>query len=380
MTLDPRTWLRRIGFLPWGLGCILFAAYSVALGRALTGQPIVGSMYSWFLVFLPLWMGQAFSSGRWQFYQSITLLTPEMFGQRNFPQRHEEEQLPVWSGIVGTCWALVGFGMVLHWTRDSSALKLGIPDDTDAPWFGALFVVVFATLSLSRASDAAVVGERYNIDQTTRLIAAESARAAARAQALQSQVQPHFLFNALNTVTALMREDPARGREVLLRLRALLERSLTTVAQPFIPLQRELDFVRDQLEIEQERFRDRLTVTFDVDPGLLTRAVPAFCIQPLVENALRHGIARSLDGGAIQVRASRHIPASGGTTASALRLEVRDTGAGLAPGWREGTGLGNLRQRLAAAYGPSATLTVTAAPSHTLAVVTIPSFIQPSQT
>jgi len=350
MTMAMGSWLRRHGLLPWGLGFVMFVAYDVALGLALTGRSVFGSgMSAWFLVWLPSWLAQLFAPA-----------TPHPYPR--LPYEYDPPQLA--SALTGICWALMVSGALLYWTAAVGALQLNLPNHGDVPWFVNAFVLILGAGVLGTVPSAAMRAHRYTAEQSRRVIAAESARSVARAQVLQSQMQPHFLFNALNTVTALLREDPARGKDVLLRLRGLLERSLTTVHQPMIPLRDEVSFVRDQLAIEQERFRDRLRVTFDVDPDALARRVPAFCLQPLVENALRHGIGRSLDGGRIHVRVSRE--------SGALHLEVQDAGAGLDPRWREGTGLSNLRERLAATYGPVATLSVTTRDGHTVSTVTIP--------
>jgi signal transduction histidine kinase len=352
MTSSIVSWLRRSGFLPWGLGFILFLAYDVVLGLAVTGRTVLElGTWAWLLVWLPSSMARLFAP------KDAYLFQPQV--------PVNEEPPPVSSGLTGICWALMAAGLLLLWTHEAALRHLAPLDHGEVPGFVSLVVFLLVAFSLATVPTAAIRANRYYTSQSRRLIEAEAARGLARAQVLQSQMQPHFLFNALNTVTALLREEPARGRDVLLRLRGLLERSLVTSSTPMIALENEVAFVRDQLAIEQERFRDRLTVAFDVDETLLSYQVPAFCLQPLVENALRHGIARSIGRGHVLVKISQGSGPS-------LRLQVTDTGAGLDAHWKKGTGLSNLEGRLAATYGSAASVSVTADGHQTTAVVTLP--------
>lgn len=258
-----------------------------------------------------------------------------------------------WSGAA---WCLVAFDwMVLD------RLETDVLVQVFSKFIGIAFIVM-TVAAASVAPRPANWVLRFHREQLERITVSERALARARTQVLHAQMQPHFLFNALNTVTALMREDPARGRDVLLRLRGLMERTWRGDGGPTTTVRSEVNFVRDQLAIEQERFRDRLTVTMRVDDEVLDRVIPSFSLQPLVENALRHGIARSIDGGLIDVR----VHDDGGT----LVMQVRDTGGGLAPGWTEGTGLSNLRERLTA-LNPGATLTLESSNDITVATVRI---------
>ena len=142
-----------------------------------------------------------------------------------------------------------------------------------------------------------------------------------------------------------------------------MERSVETSLEPMTSVRREVAFVREQLAIEQERFHDRLRVSFDVPDNLLNERIPAFSLQPLAENAIRHGIGQSIDGGVIVVSVARK-----GTD---LLLSVENTGSELSPGWREGTGLGNLRARLDARYGRKADLSIAQSGDRTRATIRI---------
>src|SRR5439155_18969 len=124
----------------------------------------------------------------------------------------------------------------------------------------------------------------------------------ARMEALVSQINPHFLFNTLNTVSSLIRFDPDTARTVLLKLANILRRRLKSQVH-FVPLKQELDFVDDYLDIEVVRFgRDKLQIRKEVDPEALDVFVPSMILQPLVENAIRHGIAPKVEGGTIILR------------------------------------------------------------------------------
>src|SRR5438552_6691576 len=126
----------------------------------------------------------------------------------------------------------------------------------------------------------------------------------ARVDALVSQINPHFLFNTLNTVSSLIRFDPDTARTVLLKLSNILRRRLKTQVH-FVQLKQELDFIDDYLDIEVVRFgRDKLQIRKEVEPGTLDVLVPSMILQPLVENAIRHGIAPKIEGGTVTVRAS----------------------------------------------------------------------------
>lgn len=175
----------------------------------------------------------------------------------------------------------------------------------------------------------------------------------ARLQALKLQLQPHFLFNTLNTVTALVHTDPRAAERMVSGLSELLRFSLGTSGDQEILLERELQVLRYYLEIQQVRFHDRLSVSFDIDPAVERAYVPSLLLQPLVENAIKHGIGPRAAAGRIAISARRN----GGNM---LSLQVSDDGVGGPPdeSRREGVGLGNTRARLQSLYGESHRLEV----------------------
>jgi len=170
----------------------------------------------------------------------------------------------------------------------------------------------------------------------------------ARMEALSNQINPHFLFNTLNTVSALVRTDPDMAREVVLKLSNILRRLLRQ-QENFVPLREELHFVDDYLDIEVARSgRDKLEIAKEIDEGSLDIFVPSMLLQPIVENAIRHGLAPKLEGGVITIRTALEE--------GRLRIEVEDNGLGmtearLARVHEEGIGMSNVQARLKLLYG-----------------------------
>ncbi len=173
----------------------------------------------------------------------------------------------------------------------------------------------------------------------------ETQLATAQLDALKMQLNPHFLFNTLNSVSSLMYVDVDAADAMLARLSEFLRLTLDRPIAPRIPLHQELDFVQRYLEIERIRFEERLRVTVDVERSAEDVLVPALILQPLVENAIHHGISKRTDGGSIVIRARREE--------HWLHLLVRDDGDAddQAGTLRERVGLGNTRARLQALYG-----------------------------
>jgi signal transduction histidine kinase len=202
--------------------------------------------------------------------------------------------------------------------------------------------------------------------------AAEGARAeAADAQlaALQAQVNPHFLFNALNTIAALVRMDPRAAEATTENLAQVLRRTLDRTRRTQCTVDDEVDFLRAWLAVEEQRFGDRLRVVMEVEPGTGGLHIPTMTLQPLVENSLKHGIAGKLAGGVVRVCVH--------TAGDRLRLEVEDDGPGFAREPGDGTGLSNLRRRLETIYGPAATLSIGQPASGARVVVELP--VQPGE-
>ena len=183
---------------------------------------------------------------------------------------------------------------------------------------------------------------------------------------LKSQLHPHFLFNSLHTIGVLMQEDVDAASHLLVSLGDLLRMALER-RENEITLQSELEFVGKYLEIEQTRFHDRLKVHMDVPPDLLAVYVPSLALQPLVENAIKHGISVDSAAGRLEIAAQRNN--------GRVSLRVRDDGPGLAPGsrLRFGVGLTNVQSRLKQLYGDESSLELTGGNGRGCeAIITIP--------
>lgn len=214
--------------------------------------------------------------------------------------------------------------------------------------FAALFTgIVYAMVFHRQALERAAAAEQAR---------AELARAELRA--LRAQLEPHFLFNALNTIAALIAENPAAAEDTVTRLADVLRHALLASDREHVPLREELALARSVLDIEHVRFGERLRVRERVDPALLELPVPGLILQPVVENAVRHGIAARPGGGTIELSARRE--------GDRLVLEVRDDGAGFEPDQAPrggGFGLHAVRERMRLA-GPPHALEVRSAPGR----------------
>jgi len=165
----------------------------------------------------------------------------------------------------------------------------------------------------------------------------------ARLSLLESRIHPHFLFNTLNSITALIREDPRKAERTVERLAALLRYSLDNNSRGLVPLRQELHVVEDYLEIEKTRFGDRLRFTLDVPPDLADLDVPPLALQTLVENSIKHAVAPNRYGGEIRVAAC--------IESGSLLVEVSDDGPGFERTClQQGHGLENLQERLTALF------------------------------
>jgi LytS/YehU family sensor histidine kinase len=216
--------------------------------------------------------------------------------------------------------------------------------------------------------------ERYERDlreEEVRKLAAE-----AELRALRAQINPHFLFNALTTIGYLIQTAPERALSTMMRLSGLLRSVLRSSGQ-FATLGEELELIEAYLDIESARFEDRLRFRVDVPTDLRSLEIPALILQPLVENAIKHGIARSIFGGEVRIGA-RLQTAGLNSEEEILILTVVDTGAGaaeadfLAPGKR-GVGLENVERRIQLHGGDSAALSIQSLPGQgTVAEIRLP--------
>jgi two-component system LytT family sensor kinase len=177
----------------------------------------------------------------------------------------------------------------------------------------------------------------------------------ARMEALQNQINPHFLFNTLNSISSLVRFDPDTAREVISKLATILRRLLNST-DAFVPLREEVEFIDNYLDIEVVRFgQDKLRVVKELEPASLDVMVPSMLLQPLVENSIKHGLSSMVEGGSIYLRSR--------LSDSLLIIEVEDDGVGMAatqPRNTRGAGIGmaNISERLEVLYGDTARMTI----------------------
>lgn len=224
---------------------------------------------------------------------------------------------------------------------------------------------VFGVLFFRLPIYLTVVSVAHSVYFRGRALERDSSLASARLEALKMQLQPHFLFNALNAIAELVHLDPNVADEMLVALSRLLRLSLDTSAEQLLPLRRELELVKSYLAIEHVRFGDRLRFEVDAPPEVQEALTPAFLLQPLVENAVHHGLEPRAGAGVLKIRAVR-IGAS-------LRLTVSDNGVGVVAGapLREGIGIANTRARLHVLFDDAASLFLRSEGGFT-AEVTIP--------
>jgi signal transduction histidine kinase len=254
------------------------------------------------------------------------------------------------------------------WAIGGTLLSLALFGNT--PYGGGVLSWFLTSLPFGVAVYFAVLGVEHAVTYFIRARDSEAQLAEARLGALRMQMQPHFLFNSLNAITVIVRDrDTATATRMLEQLGDMLRRVMRADRPQEVSLADEVSFVRQYLGIEQVRFSDRLRPEFAVAASVENAAVPEFLLQPLVENAIRHGLANRVEATLVRIEARRE--------GDDLVVSVSDDGPGLGPGGAaavtEGVGLGNTRARLATLYGLRARLDLTDVPGGgTLVTVRIP--------
>jgi len=301
------------------------------------------------------WRSLLWEGGDWLLY---ALLTPAVFWfARRYPLTRGEiaRRVPIHlAAAVLLCAGWAAGGILLSGALFGST-----------PYGGGVVGWFFTSLPFGVAVYFAVLGVEHAVryfvearERETQAARLSAQLAEARLGALRTQMQPHFLFNSLNAITVIVRDrDTATATRMLEQLGEMLRRVMRSDRPQEVTLAEELDFVRRYLAIEQVRFSDRLQPAFDVDPAALDAAVPEFLLQPLVENALRHGLAKRVTATLLRIDARRE--------GEDLVVSVTDDGPGPESGEAEpaeGVGLGNTRERLATLYGGRATLTLARTP------------------
>jgi two-component sensor histidine kinase len=261
---------------------------------------------------------------------------------------------PLWRTIVAhlgrVAWlapAQIATTSVLHYL---GLFILGRQSPATAEAFLVDFssLIVWGTLTgflyygLILGIQAAFLYQRLYREQRVAAAQLEGRLIEARLESLRLQLHPHFLFNTLNAISAFVEPDPERARRMIARLGELLRRTLEGGTTAELPLAEELDLLAPYLEIQRIRFGDRLSIELDIARDTAGALIPTLMLQPLVENAVEHGVTRTLDGARVRLKAER--------SGKRLRLEIADNGPGPG-GTRDGVGLANTRARLAGLYG-----------------------------
>ncbi len=258
--------------------------------------------------------------------------------------------------------------VLAYWALNGQFRSLGVLFQQGALWAAIRLHVAIFIYAAILAITQAVTFYRRTRARELHLARLEGQLTRARLQALNAQIRPHFLFNTMHTIGQLWRSGRADSADEMLdRLGSLFHRVQDSTDQQEIPLADELEMVREYLAIEEARFPDRLRCSIDASAEALEVSVPPLILQPLVENAVRHGVSRTSTAGRIDVSAV----VNNGT----LTLTVRDDGPGIDTSSLNGrgTGIRNTRERLGELYGSSGSLDVRKAPNGgSVATITIP--------
>lgn len=248
--------------------------------------------------------------------------------------------------------ALVTFIAAIYAIRHGVYAAMGVRYDHP----GWVFVFLYESVRLTLFAGL-WLGILFGMDsfgqlqrQRHRLLQTQNALAEARLAQLQGQLRPHFLFNALNTVSALMQTDVARADRLVATLGDLLRISLRTPGNEMTPLAEELRTLELYTDVMRERFRDRVTLNWHADPAFLDVPVPALLLQPLLENVFKHGVERTVTPVRIDIGVQR--------AGNMLHIIVSNSGSVLASEYGDGVGLRNGRDRLSIIYGDAASLDV----------------------
>lgn len=259
---------------------------------------------------------------------------------------------------------LIGFTLAT-WIRGDTLVE-ALETHPDAAMIAAATALTFGILAIWHFHDEARMLEAQAEARAERLRRSEQEALTTRTELalLQAQIEPHFLFNTLSNVVGLIDTDAAAARQMLLDLTALLRTSLARTRRPVVTLGEELDLLRAYLGIMAVRMGDRLSWQIEAPPDVLAIELPPLLVQPLVENAIRHGLEPKAGAGHLHIDCRRE-----GTM---LAIEVSDDGAGCAD-IDEGTGLANVRRRLAGTFGTDGRLALTIRPGGGLAArLTLP--------
>ncbi len=333
-----RVWKWAAAFGLWTLLGLSFAS-QFYFSSAKFGNPVTWNRaVSWAL-------------GDWYVFALLSL--PALAAARRLPLEHPR----LWRNLVAHLAAGAVFSLAYMLLRAAVAVAQGWMTGETITFAEAFRPLLFKTFHFNLLVYFVIVGLSNGLgyyrklqEREIRTAELERGLAQARLQALQMQLNPHFLFNTLHGISSLMHRDVEAADRMLVRLSELLRRALENTGTQEVTLREELDFLSRYLDIERTRFGERLTVKMNIAPDTLDALVPNLVLQPLVENAIQHGIEPHARPGVIELCARR----GPGT----LELEVSDNGAGLPGGQlkEEGVGVSNTRARLQQLYGAAQSL------------------------
>jgi two-component system, LytTR family, sensor kinase len=350
-----RVWVQWLGYFAiWTMIGLAFAGQSY-LARAESGSPI-----TW-----------RFALGRnlvdWYTFAVLTL--PVLWLARRIPIEFADWRRRLTIHIV----ASIVFSMLWMALRAFLVTTLELTEGPGSFEFWVAFKhALVATFFFNVLLYWAIISVTHSLrfyrrdrEREVRTAELENRLTRARLQALQMQLNPHFLFNTLHAISSLMHKDVESADRMLIRLSDLLRYALESTEEQEVTLRQELDFLERYIEIEKTRFGERLSVEKKIAPETLDGLLPNLLLQPIIENAIQHGIEPHARPGRIELSAARH--------GDFLQVEVRDNGGGLPKGPRpdEGIGLSNSRARLQQLYGSRARFQLDNAPGGGLAVTIV---------
>lgn len=335
----------------WQLVVLLWAVFAVLTGsQSVVEMHGQGMHHAWGRLFLMV-------SLSWIVW---ALATPIVVWLGRKAPPSQWKSLQTWIVHLGACLLLVSaYAAWMAWLQN--LLQPFGPIADQVPFSALWMVYLISRFHVVLLLYTAILAISYTLDATVRL-AREETKAAkqsaelvkAQLDALSRQIEPHFIFNALNTITRLIREKQNdTALKVTVGLGDLLRRAFESSEREMVELSQEIEFLRAYVTIQQLRFVDRLCVRFNVPEQFSRAQVPRLIIQPLVENAIRHGISRSSKRGTVEVTVAR--------LHDSLMVQVRNDGPDLPIGWKEeanGVGLSNVRTRLQMYYGDEGSLKI----------------------
>ncbi len=313
---------------------LLMSCASMIVGIWITDARVLDDLYVWHYITLP-W--DAYWN-LWLSWFGVALLTPFIFWMSRRFSPGKYFVFHVAACILFFCVINIGLQMKAKKIPELREL-LPVTLSTGLAWgfkFDVYGAVLIAAVTLNRLESKR--------QEDLRVARSETLLVSAQLEALKMQLHPHFLFNALNSIIELIHQNKKQAAELLERLEQLLEMTLQVQDVQDVPLRKELEFVRCYLDMQKVRFPKRLSITWDIEEGSMESRVPTLILQPLVENAIRHGIAQNARQGEISIESKR--------CEQSLHLRIRDTGPGLSSkNVQEGIGLLNTKHRLKQMYG-----------------------------